>query len=391
MPSSPEAVSGKRRRLLFVVTEDWYFMSHRLPLARAARDAGYEVAVAARFDKHRPLVEAEGFIAIPLAKLKRTGRKPHGELAAILELLSIYRRYKPDIVHHIAMKPVLYGSLASALSGSRSVVNNLNGLGFVFASSSWKARFVRPFILSSLRWALGRQNTITLVQNRDDRAALVDGAGVPEVKIRLVKGSGVAPELYAGERIAQLPPIVLLASRMIWNKGVQDFVDVAQDVRRRGVSARFVLLGAPDPGNPLSVPEEALRRFTQYDGVEWWGQRSDMPEILRSTAIVCLPSTYGEGIPKILIEAAAAGCPIVTYDVPGCRDICDDGVNGILVPKSDKKALGDAITRLLADQATRDDMGRAGCRRVIAEFSESLVLDATLDTYGELSRNFEKT
>jgi len=372
---------SRRPRLLYVVTEDWYFMSHRLALARAARDAGYDVAVAARFDGHRAAIEKEGFAAIPLTRLRRTGRAPHGELAAIFELVSIYRRYSPDLVHHIAIKPVLYGSIAAAVTGVPAVTNNLNGLGFVFSSSSWKARLVRPLVLAWLRWALRRRGTFTLVQNRDDKAALVDGAGVPESRIGLVRGSGVDPAAYLGPRVETDPPLVLLASRMIWNKGIEDFVDAGRALRSRGVDAKFALVGAPDPGNPLSVPENALRDFAKNDGVEWWGHRSNIAEILRSTAVVCLPSTYGEGIPKILIEAAAAGCPIVTYDVPGCREICSDGVNGLLVPKGDRAAFSAAVERLLVSPDDRRRLGEAGRRIVQDEFSESQVLATTLDIY----------
>jgi glycosyltransferase involved in cell wall biosynthesis len=370
--------------LLFVVTEDWYFVSHRLPIARAALAAGYEVFVATRLGDKADAIVREGFMAIGLKHMRRSGRNPFRELASIAELLTLYRSYRPSIVHHVAMKPVLYGSIAARLAGVAAIVNNVAGLGFVFSSKAVYAQTLRRLIAPLLRYALRQQQALTIVQNKDDARVLADDIGVAPEKMRLVKGSGVDLAQFAQIRRESSPPIVLLASRMIKEKGVEDFVRAAAQLRNKKVAARFVLAGAPDPGNPHSISEAVLRQYHDDGLVEWWGHRDNIPEIIREAAIVCLPTTYGEGIPKTLIEAAAGECPIVTYDVPGCREIVTDGVNGMLVPAGDVGRLAEAIAQLLADPEQRRRMGAQGRKLVQAEFSQEIVVAQTLAIYSEL-------
>ncbi|ABD06260.1 Glycosyl transferase, group 1 [Rhodopseudomonas palustris HaA2] len=370
-----------KKRLMFVVTEDWYFVSHRLPLARAARDAGYDVLVATRLGDHAELIAREGITPIGLRSMRRGGRNPIGELAAIAELAALYRQYKPDIVHHIAIKPVLYGSIAARMAGVRGVVNNLAGLGFVFSSKTRKAALLRPAIRALLAIALKRRGTLTIVQNSDDANVLATNIGIPADRIRLIKGSGVDMQLFAEQRAESSPPIVILASRMIWDKGIGDFVKAASLLKADGVAARFVVLGAPDPGNPGSIPQSVLEGLNNEGIVEWWGHRSDMPAIIAGAALVCLPTTYGEGVPKILIEAAAGGCAIVAYDVAGCREIVTDGDNGKLVPAGDIGQLAAAIKVLLEDPDRRAAMGSRGRKRVETEFALEHVVAQTLSVY----------
>ncbi|UFW47072.1 MULTISPECIES: glycosyltransferase family 4 protein [Bradyrhizobium] len=373
-----------RKRLLFVVTEDWYFVSHRLPIARAALAAGYEVLVATRLGEKADAITREGFTPIGLERMRRSGRNPLHELASIAELVKLYRSHRPSLVHHVAMKPVLYGSIAARLAGVAAIVNNVAGLGFVFASKAVYAQTLRRVIAPLLRFALSQRQALTIVQNRDDARVLADEIGVAPVKIRLVKGSGVDLAQFSQVRRESSPPIVLLASRMIKEKGVEDFVRAAARLRDKNVAARFVLAGAPDPENPHSIPEAVLRQYHEDGLVEWWGHRDNIPEIIREAAIVCLPTTYGEGIPKTLIEAAAGECPIVTYDVPGCREIVTDGTNGMLVPAGDVGRLADAIAQLLANPEQRKLMGAQGRKLVQAEFSQEIVVAQTLAIYSEL-------
>lgn len=373
-----------QQRLMFVVTEDWYFVSHRLPLARAARDAGYEVLVATRLGAKAETIRREGFTAINLTKMRRTGRNPFKELSAIAELVGLYRTHLPDIVHHIAMKPVLYGSIAARIAGVRRVINNLAGLGFVFSSRSLKARVLRPAIRRLLALTLNRPRTLTIVQNTDDAQVMTDAIGVAPSHLRLIKGSGVNPALYPAQHQDEQPPLVVLASRMIRDKGIADFVAAATSLRHAGnIDARFVLLGSPDDGNPQAIPQAELEAYHRDGSVEWWGHRDDMPGILAHAAIVCLPTTYGEGIPKILIEAAAAGCAIVAYDVAGCREIVADGDNGLLVRPGDITGLAAALGGLLADPARRATMGQRGRVRVEAEFAQDRIVAQTLAAYSE--------
>ncbi len=372
------------KRLLFVVTEDWYFVSHRLPIARAALAAGYDVLVATRLAEKADVIAREGFKPIGLKRLRRSSRNPLHELASIVELVNVYRAHRPNIVHHVAMKPVLYGSIAARLTGVAGIVNNVAGLGFVFSSKAVYAQTLRRVIAPLLRFALSQRKALTIVQNRDDARLLVDEIGVAPDKINLVKGSGVDLAQFSQVRRESSPPIVLLASRMIKQKGIEDFVRAAAEIRKNNVAARFVLAGAPDPGNPHSIPEAILRRYHEDGLVEWWGHRDNIHEIIREAAIVCLPTTYGEGIPKTLIEAAAGECPIVTYDVPGCREIVIDGISGKLVQAGDVGQLAEAILQLLVNPEQRRLMGAEGRKLVQAEFSQEIVVTQTLAIYSRL-------
>jgi glycosyltransferase involved in cell wall biosynthesis len=375
---------SNRKRLLFVVTEDWYFVSHRLPIARAARDAGYEVFVATRLGEKADVIAKEGFTPVALQRMRRSGRNPFHELASIAELLSFYRSYRPSIVHHVAMKPVVYGSIAARLAGVGAIVNNVAGLGFVFSSKAAYAKILRLLIGPLLRYALRQPRALTIVQNGDDAQLLADEIGVARDRIRLVKGSGVDLAQFSNSRKESSPPIVLLASRMIKEKGIDDFVSAAARLRQDNIPARFVLAGAPDPENPHSIPEAVLRQYDEDGIVEWWGHRDDIPEIIREAAIVCLPTTYGEGIPKTLIEAAAGGCPIVAYDVPGCREIVTDGDNGVLVSAGDIDQLAQALKQLLKNPEQRKCMGARGRKLVEAEFAQEIIVAQTLAIYSEL-------
>lgn len=373
----------RKLKLLFLVTEDWYFCSHRLPLARAAQAAGYEVVVATRVGRHGAAITAEGFKLIPVG-LRRSGRNPWRELQAIAEILAIYRRERPDIVHHVALKPVLYGSLAARLARVTSVVNALAGMGFVFSSMSLQARLLRPLVAGALRWLLGAGNSLLILQNPDDRKMLVDSGVVVAKRTRLIRGSGVDIGSFVPSPQPGGVPLVMLPARMLRDKGVVEFVAAARLLRARGVTARFVLVGDSDSENPAAIPEAQLEAWRADGAVEWWGQRGNMSEVLAQAHIVCLPS-YREGLPKVLLEAAACGRALVATDVPGCREIVIDGENGLLAPPRDAAALAAVIGRLLDDPDLRARMGQRGRALVEAEFSVEQVVRQTLAVYRELS------
>lgn len=370
-------------KLLFLVTEDWYFCSHRLPLARAAKAAGYEVVVATRVGAHAEAILAEGFKLVPIG-LRRSSQNPWREIKAILEIAGIYRRERPDLVHHVALKPVLYGSIAARLTRVPAVVNALAGLGFVFASESLKARLLRPWVVGALRLLLDARGRVLIVQNPDDRRMLVEGGVVKPARVRLIRGSGVDIRRFAPTPEPVGTPLVVLPSRLLWDKGVGEFVAAARLLKAQGAEARFVLVGAGDPENPATIPDGTLEAWRAEGVVEWWGRREDMSAVLESSSIACLPS-YREGLPKVLLEAAACGRPLVATDVPGCREIVIDGSNGLLVPVRDAPALADAIGRLLADPGLRVAMGRRGRELVEAQFSEERVVMQTLAVYRELA------
>lgn len=375
---------GRKPRLMFVVTEDWYFVSHRLDLARAAARAGFDVAVATRVGRAAAPLASSGLEVVPLSRMSRIGRNPWREMRAIGELLGIYRSWRPDIVHHVALKPVIYGSIAARLAGVPTKVNALAGLGFIFSSASPRARLLRLLIRPLLAFVLRGGRGRVILQNPDDIAAL-SGAGLvaPET-VRLIKGAGVDTVRFPAMPFPPGRPLVVLASRMLWNKGVGDFVALARMSRAAGVDARFALVGESDAGNPAAVPERQLEEWRRSGDVEWWGRRDDMPEVFGMASLVCLPSTYGEGVPKALIEAASCGRPVVAYDVPGCREIVRDGENGFLLTPGDVAGMAAVVARLLADADLRADMGRKSRAIACDEFSDVVVHARTLEVYREL-------
>jgi glycosyltransferase involved in cell wall biosynthesis len=372
-------MSTPERKLLFLVTEDWYFVSHRLALAVAAREAGYAVSVATRVRRHGEAIRAAGLRLIPFEN-SRSGLNPFGELWTLLRVIALSLRERPDVAHHVAMKPVLYGSLAARIAGTPRVVNALAGMGWLFSSGHGLARALKPLVRCALRLAL-RSGTV-LVQNPDDAACLA-GMGVPAERIRRIAGSGVDLRRFSPQPEPGGTPMVLLSARLLWNKGVGEFVDAARLLRQRHIAARFVLAGEPDLANPSAVPRERINAWVSEGVVEYPGWVEDMPRLIAASAVVCLPSYYGEGIPKALTEAAACGRAIVTTDTPGCREAVHAGDNGLLVPPRDVPALADALARLLSDPALRREMGARGRARAEREFGADDVISQTLALYGE--------
>ncbi len=371
-------------KLLFLVTEDWYFCSHRLPLAVAAVKVGYEVFIATRTNRHAEVITSAGLTLIPLHRMRRSGAHPFQELAALAELWRIYRREKPDLVHHVGLKPVIYGSLVALVLGNRSVVNALAGLGFVFSSKRLFAKVLRPVIKCILSFLLRRRNSRVIVQNEHDFEVLTQVVGVASSDVRLIRGAGVDLRLYMEQPPSAKPPLVVLIARMLWDKGVGDFVEAAIRIRAMGINARFALVGIPDPENPSSVPERQLRTWHDSGNIEWWGYCADIPTVLSMASISCLPTYYGEGVPKALIEAMASSRAIITTDIPGCRELIVKGRNGILVPPRDVPALSAALVALILDPERCNQMGIAGRQMVEQSLSLNQVLKETLELYAEL-------
>jgi len=371
-----------RPKILYFITEDWYFCSHRLPLALAARDAGYDVAVVTNVNEHADVIRRAGIRLIPF-DLSRKGMNPASELAVLARLVALYRKEKPDIVHQVAMKPVLYGSLAARLSGVSRVVNALAGLGYIFTSDQPKARFLRPVIGSAFRGLLNSRRSRLILQNQDDRAKFIRKRFISEKRIRLIRGSGVDTAVFVPTPEPPGVPVVILPSRMLWDKGVREFVDAAGQLKKRGISARFVLVGDTDPHNPSAIPTEQLTAWHAEGAVEWWGRRDDMPAVFEQSHIVCLPS-YREGLPKVLLEAASCGRPIVTTDTPGCRDVVRQGENGLLVPVRGTAELADALQLLIEQPELRKKMGCKGREIVVSEFALEKVVAKTMNIYREL-------
>jgi glycosyltransferase involved in cell wall biosynthesis len=370
----------KSPTILFFVTEDWYFCSHRLELALAAQKAGYKVSVATRVREHGDLITSHGLKLIPL-QLARHSLNPLRELSLVIRLIKLLKRESPDILHNVSLKPVISGSLAARFSRTPKVINALTGLGYLFSSRNWKTRLARPVIEFIFRRLLNRPNTRVIFQNPDDRELFIQRKLIAESRAVLIRGSGVDMRQFSSAPEVEGPPVVLLASRMLWSKGVGVFVEAARRLADEGVSARFVLAGGCDSGSPSAVPLAVLEKWNHEGVIEWWRQRADMAEVFHASHIVCLPTTYGEGIPKVLIEAAACGRAIIATDAPGCREIVLDGQNGILIPLGNPEALADAIRKLVEDPLLRQKMGEEGRGIALSEFSSEYVISQTLDLY----------
>jgi glycosyltransferase involved in cell wall biosynthesis len=371
-----------RPRLLFVINDAPFFLSHRLPAAEAARAAGLDVHVATPPSPAVERIREFGFPHHPL-RLTRSGTHPFRELASIIQLLRLYRRLRPDLVHHATIKPVLYGGFAARAAGVPAVVSTITGLGHLFTGRGLGTRLLGRVARLLYRRALGHPHSRVIFQNRDDLRTFVDGGLVRGEQVVLIRGSGVDLEAFGVVAEPKGDPLVILPSRMLWSKGVSEFVEAAGRLQREGVAARFALVGSTDPSNPAAIPEDRLREWDASGVVEWWGFRDDMTEVLASSHVVCMPS-YGEGVPKSLIEAAACGRPIVTTDAPGCREIVLDGENGFLVRVGDARAVARAIRQLVDDPGLRGRMGRRG--RELAEdgFGVEAVSGRTVDVYREL-------
>lgn len=363
-------------RLLFVVTEDWYFVSHRLALAVAARRAGFDVTVATRFGRHRRDIEDAGLRAIPFT-MNRRSLNPLVLLREAMELAGIYRRERPDIVHLVALRPVVVGGLAARVAGVPRIVSAVTGMGFLFTDSG-RLPWIRKAVQHALPWLLSRG--LTIVQNDDDARQLAAFGLRPE-RLRLIMGAGVDTKRFALGATSAGAPVVMMASRLLRDKGIAEFVEAARTLR--GHSARFVLVGAIDTDNPASISDADLKRWVAEGVVEWWGHSEDMASTLAQATIVCLPS-YREGLPKALLEAMACGKPCVATDVPGCREAVRHEDNGLLVPSKDATALASAIGRLLDHPEDRQRMGTRGWERAVMEFSQERVIEATIAVYREV-------
>ena len=370
-------------RILFFITEDWYFWSHRLPIAQGIRNKGFEVLIAAILNKHKERIEKEGFRLIPIG-LKRKSKNIIKEIYSILEIIRIYRKEKPDIVHHVAIKPILYGSFAARLTGVPYVVNALTGLGFIFIKKGWLASAIRKLIVFIYRLAFLSKNTFAIFQNPEDLKLFVDLHIVKNNRAVLIRGSGVDTAHFLNLPEPAGIPVITLASRMLWDKGIKELVDATRQLHNNGVKCRTVLVGIPDPDNPASIPKHVLRDWHAEGLVEWWGYRSDMADVFAKSNIVVLPS-YREGLPKVLLEAASCGRSIVATDVPGCREIVRNNINGFLVPPYDPKTLADALKVLIENPELRAKMGARGREIVKAEFSEEIVVKQTMEVYERIN------
>ncbi|MGH7495579.1 MAG: glycosyltransferase family 4 protein [bacterium] len=372
-----------KRRILYIVTEDWYFCSHRLPVARAARDVGYEVWVATRVDQYEEKIRAEGFNLIPI-QMERNSLGPLRQLRDLCELVRVYRQLRPDLVHHVALKPVLIGSFAAWLTRVPAVVNAMAGLGFVFASETLKARCLRPFVSWGFRFVLNRGHSRLILQNADDVRLFVQHKLIAANRVSMIRGSGVDVRHFQVLAEPEGKPTVAVVARMLRDKGIVELVEAARLLRSRGFELRVILAGGRDPLNPSCLGEEEIRAWETEDLVEWWDEVADVRSVWAQAHLAVLPS-YREGLPKSLLEAAACGRAMIATDVPGCREIVRHEITGLLVPAREVPALAQAVQALLANSSKRRAMAVAARTSVENEFAEQFVVKNTLDLYLEMT------
>ena len=367
-------------KLLIIVNAVSFLISHRFEIACGARDSGFEVHIAADTEssEESAVLRSAGF-HFHRIRLRRGGLNPIHDFLYLQQLFTLIRRIRPQIVHNVTVKPVVYGSFAARAAGVPGIVNAVSGLGYAFSGGKSR-RLLSELVKGAYRLSLNQRRVRVIFQNEDDIHTFVEAGVIDGGQAVLIKGSGVDLNEFSVEDEVNGEPLVVMPARMLRDKGVMEFTEAAELLRARGSQARFIMAGKIDRGNPAGLREEELTELARRSGAEWVGHVKDMPSLYKKSHIVCLPS-YREGFPKSLIEACAAGRAIVTTDVPGCRDVVRHSENGLLVPPRDGGALAAALKVLLDDAALRRKMGLAGRARAEAEFDVRTVVRATLGVY----------
>ncbi|MCD6679535.1 MAG: glycosyltransferase family 4 protein [Burkholderiaceae bacterium] len=372
-------------KIVLFANTDWYLYNFRRSLALALRDAGHDLLLVSPAGAYGERLLELGFRWLP-APMNRRSLNPARELTFVLWLARLFKRERVELVHGFTIKSAVYGSLAARLAGVRSRVSAVAGMGYVFSSNDAKARMLRLPVRALMRSALGGKSARLILQNPDDVALFLDARLIDETQVRLIPGSGVDCRRFtvAGVRGIGEPLRVLLAARLLWDKGVAEYVEASRRLRAEGRRVRFLLAGDPDPGNPAAVPGSMVREWVNDGLVDWLGHVDDMPALLGSVHAVALPSYYREGLPKTLIEAAACGLALVTTDMPGCREVVEHEVDGLRVPARDPVALAAAIARIDDDPALAARLGAAARTKALERFDERIVIARTMEVYEEL-------
>jgi glycosyltransferase involved in cell wall biosynthesis len=378
---TPLSINMPKPKLFLAVNVDWFFLSHRLPIALEALKRGYEVTIFTIDTGKQAEIESYGLRCISLPT-SRSGTNILQELKVIALFWRYYKREKPDIIHHVALKPVTYGSIVCRFLKIKNVTNALSGMGFLFANPE-KVSFTRRILLFLFKIAFKNPSLKFIFQNDDDLNIIVQSGVVDRKQCHIIKGSGVSlsefaytPENNNGKVRFTLP------ARMLTDKGIEEFVKAAETVSKKHPNkAEFILAGAIDLGNKAGIPEQQIRRWEQEGHVQYIGFQTDMVSVVKAANVIVLPS-YREGLPKSLIEACAIGRSIITTDVTGCRDVVTEGVNGFIVPAKDFVALATAMEKLLLHKELRFEMGKKGRAIAEKEFSIDGVIEKTFQIYG---------
>ena len=365
-----------RKKILFVVNVDWFFISHRLPLALEALKRGYEVHIACGITDKKEYLESLGLIVHPL-NLSRSGTGIKGEIKAFGEIYNLLKEMNPNIAHFVTIKPVLYGGITSRFLSIHNKVFSISGLGFIFIKQGLKATLVRMLIKTMYKFALGGKNSHVIVQNPDDKAVV---NSIVKIPITLIRGSGVDLSQYEYNEEKNENIKVSMACRLLKDKGVFEYIEASKILKKKYLNVKFELYGDIDIHNPASLTSDDIKKIKEEGFVNVYGFSSDIAKVFSDSNIVVLPS-YREGLPKVLIEAAACGRAIVTTDVPGCRDAIEPNVTGLLCEVKDTESLVSVIEKLILDKDLRNSMGKAGRKLAEQEFDINKVVEKHFEIY----------
>ena len=371
-------------KLLYVVTEDWYFYSHRRPMARAAMDAGFNVELITNIDKHKEQIEELGITIHPFS-FERRSLNPVKALCQILALRKMYKDINPNIIHHIAMKPILYGSIAALGLKNIKTINAFAGLGYVFSATSAKATIIRAIMTTLFKFTLKGQIKHTLFQNNDDKALFEKLGLLKKENTHIIKGSGVDLKQYEFSAPPERkndnnPFIVTYAGRMISIKGLQTLKETFEILKETAPYIHLQLCGKPDEGNPESLTQQQLEEWAKEPNVTWLGHCENMNDVWKQSHAAIQLSYGGEGIPKSLIEAAACGKPIIASASAGCKDMVTEGKNGYLAPIKDAKTSAEALTKLSRDK-NLNEQAQNSRKLVEEELAQEIVIEQTKQLY----------
>ncbi|GGA42764.1 glycosyltransferase family 4 protein [Dyella nitratireducens] len=375
-------------KLIFFANTDWYLYNFCVSTAVRLRKDGHEVVMLSPPGPFGDRFAAHGFRWIQLS-MDRASLNPLREAATLSRLVAILRKEQPDLLHNYTMKCVVYGALTARIARVPAVVNAVAGMGYVFTSDALKARMLRPLVKTLMRMTLNDHRSLLILQNPDDVMAFTDADLILPDRIRLIRGTGVDTMVFQ----PAVPPLhrdgrlrVLLAARLLWEKGIQEFADAAALLRQWGHDVECLLAGSPDPGNPHSVPQEQVRQWVDQGLIRWLGHVDDMPGLLNTVHVMVLPSYYREGVPKSLLEGAASGLALITTDRPGCREVVSkDGVDGLHAEAQSALSLAKCIARLDGDRGLLEQLSVRARQKVLREFDERAVIQKTIDVYGELT------
>ena len=375
---------NKNKKLLILINDLNFFCSHRLPIAEASKVNGFDVVIGyGELGSADPkLLEKKGF-KLTFVPMERGGLSFFKDLKNFFYIWHFFKNEKPDIVHLVTIKPYLYGGIISRLIGIPSLVSAVSGLGTLFVHKNFKSKFIRLLLYPIYRWAFNHSNQKVIVQNEDDAKLLVELGVLNPLKVKLIKGSGVKLANFSKFTEPTGVPVVCFAARLLRDKGIYDYIDAARLLKERGIQARFLLAGDLDIKNPSGINLRELNKIKEKNYIEIIGYKKDIPTLYANSNIVCHPS-YREGLPKSLIEAAAASRAVVTTDVPGCRDAIIPNKTGLLVPVNDSQKLADALQWLIENPSKRIEMGKEGRRFAEREFAIEKVVRCHLDIYKDL-------